>query len=205
MVLGHHIILGAYGFWLPNDPRGSWSDFVRCVDLYRFGRATKTDERRSVAAAPHDASLRVAAKRALRYPPVRFSGIQARAVGRGFAEMVRRSQLNVWACAILPDHAHLVVGRHRFSAEQMSNLMKGCATRRLIAEGVHPLAEFAVPGRRRPPRAFACGQWKVFLDSMGDVRRAIQYVEANPGREGLPPQRWSFVRPFGEQDAMGQA
>jgi hypothetical protein len=28
MILGYHVIFGAYGFWLPNDPRGSWSDFV---------------------------------------------------------------------------------------------------------------------------------------------------------------------------------
>ena len=26
MVHGYHVILAAYGFWLPNDPRGSWSD-----------------------------------------------------------------------------------------------------------------------------------------------------------------------------------
>ena len=25
MVLGYHIIRTAYGFWLPNDPWGSWS------------------------------------------------------------------------------------------------------------------------------------------------------------------------------------
>jgi hypothetical protein len=28
MILAFHAIFGAYGFWLPNDPRGSWSDFV---------------------------------------------------------------------------------------------------------------------------------------------------------------------------------
>jgi len=28
MVIGFHVILTAYGFWLPNDPRGSWSEFV---------------------------------------------------------------------------------------------------------------------------------------------------------------------------------
>ena len=28
MILGFHVVFGAYGFWLPNDPRGSWSDFV---------------------------------------------------------------------------------------------------------------------------------------------------------------------------------
>jgi len=28
MVRGYHVIFGMYGFWLPNDPRGSWSDYV---------------------------------------------------------------------------------------------------------------------------------------------------------------------------------
>lgn len=34
MALGSHIILSAYGFWLPNDPRGPWSDFVGAYELY---------------------------------------------------------------------------------------------------------------------------------------------------------------------------
>ena len=29
MVHGYHLILPMYGFWLPNDPRGSWSEYVR--------------------------------------------------------------------------------------------------------------------------------------------------------------------------------
>ncbi len=37
MIVGYHIIFGMYGFWLPNDPRGSWSDFVGSWELYRFG------------------------------------------------------------------------------------------------------------------------------------------------------------------------
>jgi hypothetical protein len=28
MIRASHVIFGAYGFWLPNDPRGSWSTFV---------------------------------------------------------------------------------------------------------------------------------------------------------------------------------
>ena len=31
-VLVAHVIITAYGFWLPNDPRGSWSDFVGAWD-----------------------------------------------------------------------------------------------------------------------------------------------------------------------------
>ena len=42
MVLAYHLIFTAYGFWLPNDPRGSWSDFVRAWELFITGKATKT-------------------------------------------------------------------------------------------------------------------------------------------------------------------
>jgi hypothetical protein len=38
--------------------------------------------------------------------------------------------------------------------------------------------------------------WDVYLDSAADVRRAVNYVEDNPGKEGKPRQRWSFVAPF---------
>jgi len=54
-VLAYHLIMTAYGFWLPNDPRGSWSDFVRAWELFLFGGpATRTTERRSLARDPHD-------------------------------------------------------------------------------------------------------------------------------------------------------
>ena len=65
MIVGYHVIFGMYGFWLPNDPRGSWSDFVGSWELFRFGRATKTDERRSVAWRKHNHRQRAAAKRSL--------------------------------------------------------------------------------------------------------------------------------------------
>ena len=63
MIVGYHVIFGAYGFWLPNDPRGSWSDFVGSWELLRYGPATKTTERQSVAHREHDRGVRLAAKR----------------------------------------------------------------------------------------------------------------------------------------------
>src|SRR2546423_10304608 len=100
MVVGYHVIFSAYGFWLPNDPRGSWSDFVGSWELFRYGPATKTTSRRSVAHKPHDRALRLAAKQALKYPPVNFNGVQARAAAIGFAAFAAKSKLNIWACAI---------------------------------------------------------------------------------------------------------
>src|SRR3954454_6399727 len=99
-VRAYHVIFGAYGFWLPNDPRGSWSDFVGSWELFRFGQATKTETRRSVAHAAHDAQARRAAKEALKYPPVVFDGRQALAVSRGFSRMIAKAGYLVYACSI---------------------------------------------------------------------------------------------------------
>jgi REP element-mobilizing transposase RayT len=196
MVLGYHAIFGAYGFWLPNDPRGSWSEFLGMYELYRkHGPATKTTERRSVAHRIHDTASRLAAKELLTRPPVVFNGVQGRAVGHGLQESFRKGSVTVWACAIMPDHVHVVFARHRQPSELIVNFMKGAATRALVAEKVHPfLSDFNEVGK--VPQCWAEGQWIVYLDSIEDIRRAIQYVEQNPVKDGLPPQSWPFVTRF---------
>lgn len=180
-----------YGFWLPNDPRGSWSDFVRAWELYKFGPATKIDTHRSVAAAPHDRARRLAAKQALARPPVIFNGLQARAVGRGLA---RRDYI-IHACSILPDHVHMVLAAGRLSIETMAEQLKGCASAELVAEGLHPFQnEFYGNGRR--PTPWARKFWKRFLFTEEDFRRSIRYVEDNPLKEGKRRQSWPFVTPY---------
>jgi REP element-mobilizing transposase RayT len=197
MVIASHVIFGMYGFWLPNDPRGSWSDFVGAWALFRYGGiATKTSERRSVAGRQHDVRIRLGAKRSLIRPAVQLRGVQARSVGRGFAEYAHNSKLMILACAILPDHVHLVLLRHRLNVEQLVIKLKSAATTQLLNEGLHPFANIA-SGDEPPPKCFARGQWKVFLNSESDILRAIRYVESNPLKEGLPAQRWAFVTPYG--------
>ncbi len=93
MVHGYHVIFGAYGFWLPNDPRGSWSNFVAAWELLRFGPATKGLERMRLT--PELEAARLEAKRALKYPPVQFSGLQARSIGVGFGTAIRKSSFTV--------------------------------------------------------------------------------------------------------------
>jgi REP element-mobilizing transposase RayT len=195
MILGYHIIFGAYGFWLPNDPRGSWSDFVGAWELYRYGPATKTTEARSLAHQPHDVAARLAAKQALKYPPVQFTGTQARAVGRGFAAYAKKSGLVIRACAVLPEHVHLVIDRFRLKAEQVAIQLKGGATQRLLEEGLHPFGHIR---RRngRPPKCWARGEWIVYLETDEDVWRASRYVEENPPKEDKPRQEWRFVTPL---------
>jgi REP element-mobilizing transposase RayT len=195
-VLAYHAIFTAYGFWLPNDPRGSWSDFVRSWELFlAAGPATKVNTRRSLARAAHDREARRRAKEALKYPPVVFDGLQALSIAHGFAQMVAKARYQVYACSILPEHVHMVLGRYRYSVETMVRLLKAEATTELINDGRHPLAAWPEKDGSLPS-PWARKRWKVFLNDDADIVRAIRYVEENPIKEGKRPQRWSFVTPF---------
>jgi hypothetical protein len=92
----------------------------------------------------------------------------------------------------MPNHVHLVIGVPSFEVERLDIQIKGDATQQLIHEGVHPFGH--VPYKNgRPPKCFARGEWKVFLDPP-DLPPAIEYVENNPEKDGLPRQNWSFVQ-----------
>ena len=116
-------------------------------------------------------------------------------MARGFADAVERCGFRVHACAILLDHAHFVVGRHRYRVENVTNQIKGAATRMLMRAGLHPLAAFPHADGTLPS-PLGEGLWKVFLDSGEDVWRAIDYVERNPVKHGLRRQHWNFVIPY---------
>jgi REP element-mobilizing transposase RayT len=202
MIHGYHVVWGTYGFWLPNDPRGSWSDFVYAWELARFGAATKSVERQEVDAAKY-ATWRTAARTSLAYQPVTLSGEQAQSVGSALGAFVRKSRLCVWACSILPEHIHLVLARHRYRIEQAVKLLKGAATTRLFADGRHPMSHCQKTDQDRLPSAWAEGHWKVYLDSEEAIENAIRYVGDNPVKEEKPAQRWSFVTPFQGIDTAG--
>jgi REP element-mobilizing transposase RayT len=189
VVLASHIIFTAYGFWLPNDPRGSWSDWIGSWELLKHGRSTKTNTRKSVAAQAHDAAARRAAKSDLQRPPVEFDGRQARAIARGISTACHDAGYVVRAFAIMPDHGHIVINRHERTAERIIGHLKSAATRQLRAEHLHPFDD----GADRIPTVWAEGCWKRFLNTGDALMRAIDYVNQNPIKQGLPPQHWSFV------------
>ena len=192
MILAFHIIMSAYGFWLPNDPRGSWSDFVGAWELFRFGRATKVNTRKSLARKPHDREQRLAAKRALKYPAVLFTGLHARAIASGFARAVQEGGYVVLACSSLPDHVHLVIARVSRPIGQVVGHLKARATQELRAEGFHPFERFA-NAEGAVPTVWAGKYWKVFIDNDEHLDAAIEYVEDNPLKEGKRKQNWAFV------------
>lgn len=188
MALAFHSIFGLYGFWLPNDPRGSGSNYVASWELFRYGKATKTTSRVSVAAAPHDCAQRQNAKSALRFQPVVLTGQQARLAVEGSAAAAAEGEYRVHACAILPDHVHLVIGAHRRDIHRIIGHFKRNATFELKRAG-----HFTGP---RP--VWGEHGWNVYLDRADRVERAIRYVNENPLKEGFRRQSWSFAAPFSE-------
>jgi hypothetical protein len=191
-VLWYHLILTTYGFWLPNDPRGSWSTFVGSWELCKFGRATRTSEKRSLAHEAHDRELRLAAKRALKYPPVRFDELQRQAIADGFATAVEEGGYVVHACCVGHDYAHLVVARHERTIERIASHLKSKATMSLTRQQMHPLRDFTTRDGTIPT-PWSAGIWSVFIDDRDHLNSAIRYVERHPAKEGLAPQRWTFV------------
>jgi REP element-mobilizing transposase RayT len=155
--------------------------------LFRFGKATKVETTRSVAAVPHDRTRRLAAKQALKFPPVQLTGRQALAVATGFKQAIEEGGYAIHACSILPEHVHLVIGRHPRKITRIIGHLKSRATHELHTNGPWPADGRPVWGE---------GVWKVYLDDLEDVYRAIAYVEDNPVKEDKPRQRWSFVVPF---------
>ena len=194
-VIAYHVIFCNHGFWLPNDPRGSGSVEVRYGPLKEFGDANPVATRRSVAGKPHNPSLRKAAKQAMKLPEVRFTGLQAQSVANGFQEMIAKSRYVVHACAIMPQHTHVVIARHRYDIEQVGRLLRQAGTVRLLKDGLHPFAHLRNEVSRLPS-VWSQDFRKVFLFRPEDIRGRIEYVNDNPLKDGLARQRWTFITPY---------
>ncbi len=186
MVAAYHCTFCAYGFWLPNDPRGSWSDYVRNWDLYyAAGGGTACGARRSVAAVAYNPASRQRARKNLANPPVRFSMEQIAAIGRGFGVACGETEYRILACAIMPDHVHAVILRHAKKIEQVVCHLRSRGTKQLNAESL-----------RTDPTVWARYGWNVYLNTAQDIGRAIKYVNDNPVKAGYPAQHWNFITPW---------
>lgn len=193
MVHGYHVVFGTYGFWLPNDLRGSWSHIVAAGALRRQGPSTRYMERTSLTSAQQE--WQAETKQKLLFPEVVLNGKQALAVATGFTNAIGKSQLVIWACSILPQHVHLVVARHRIQIEFIVGLLKGEATKELKRSNLHPLADYR-NRKGETPTPWNVKSYRGYLETEGEIDDAIDYVNDNPCKEGKRRQRWGFVTPF---------
>jgi REP element-mobilizing transposase RayT len=185
MLIAHHLIWTAYGWWLPNDPRGSTSLEIR---VERIGELGPSHLGRKPVQPPGGeiAAFYREAAGLLAHPLLTLDDGDVRLVGESFAAVIRRRNYTCYACAIMPNHVHLIVRRHRDSAEQMIAEFQRASAVALVGEGRRP-ADHPVWGGPG---------WKVFLNARRDVTRTIEYVRLNPVKIGCPVQTLEFVQPY---------
>ena len=179
MIIAYHAIFTTYGTWLPNDPRGSYSkgiynDQLRALGRIKYGRQKPQPPEHRLLKFWTSASPK------LSRPPFFIDDQNRSIIAAAFAQVVHRLQLHVPACAIMNDHVHILVMPSKYRIEYIVNQLKGTATKAL--------------NLRHTPWTKGC--WKVFINDKETLLAAIEYINANPAKAGLPSQSWNFLSPL---------
>ncbi len=186
LVIAYHLIWTAYGHWLPNDPRGSGSKSVACDIIAELG---ELHHGRKPIQPPGKVvrDFYEQAAEILKFPILTFDEVAQATIGQGFAQVVEFEKYTCYACAVMPDHVHILIRKHKHTTEEMAKKLKEASRLQLDSnghrDGIHP--------------TWTGGNgWSVFLDHPAEVRRTISYIEQNPVKIGLPLQRWPFVKAY---------
>jgi REP element-mobilizing transposase RayT len=176
MILAYHAIWTTYGTWLPNDPRGSFSEKIYNDELSTFGDI-RQGRQHPQPPAEHLRQFWTKTRHTLKRPPFFLDDRLRMRVAQSFGAVVDRLKLHVYACAIMNDHVHIVVARGDHRIEYVVGQLKGAATDALSLDTT----------------PWARGCWKVFLNTESAIMAASRYVEHNPIQAGHDAQDWTFV------------
>ena len=131
MVAGFHLIWTAYGWWLPNDPRGSSSHEIRVEKLAELGELHQG--RKPIQPPSRDIhAFYDQARSLLKHPLLTFTDEEIEMIGESFGQTIADRRYTCYACAIMPDHVHALIRKHRDPAETAANVQ--AALRRHLAE-----------------------------------------------------------------------
>jgi hypothetical protein len=185
IVITHHLAFMGYGHWLPNDIRGSGSENVRKDLLQELGeihsgRKRVQPKRDELREFHRDAEGR------LDQSVLWFDAAHRSAIARSFGLTAQNMGYTIWACAVLRNHAHLVVKRHAHRHDVMWRTFAEGA-----AESLRVIAELSPQHRVWGERPFSRMHF-----TPQEVKSRIQYVQQNPEKERLARQNWEFVQPY---------
>ena len=185
MVIAHHLIWTAYGWWLPNDPRGSMSHEIRVEKIANLGE-WHYGRKRVQPSRPELQMFFAQSRDLLSHEPKEFSPDEFPLVAQALGDVIRERGYTCYACAVMPDHVHMLIRRHRDKAESMLAALQEKSRTRIIEMNLrgptHPV--WGGPG------------WKVFLNSRERIEQVVRYVRNNPIKIGLPEQYWNFVTKY---------
>lgn len=186
MVAGYHLIWTVYGYWLPNDPRGSTSTDVRVEPIkdlgeHHYGRKEQQPSSRQLGV------FMKAAQDVLAHKVYLLDDDDINLVGSVMSKVIGERGFVCYACAIMPDHVHILIRRHRDRAEEVVARFQDAAKVALIDAGKRPV--------NHPVWTDGPG-WKTFINTQQQFRNEIKYIGDNPRKIGQPAQTWSFVAAY---------
>src|SRR5688500_12641293 len=111
MVAGYHLIWTAYGFWLPNDIRGSTSQQLRVAKMSPLGDIHLGRKQQQPSSRELQAFLKQA-QEILTHPVLTLDEESILLVGNAIGEVIPERKYTCYACAVMPDHVHLLIRRH---------------------------------------------------------------------------------------------
>jgi hypothetical protein len=135
MVIAYHLIATAYGWWLPNDLRGSMSKTIRC-DLIKdlgdlhYGRKRVQPKSRSIR------EFYQQAKPELQHELLEFREAEREIIAQSFAKTIQRERYTCYGFVLMNDHTHLCIRKHRQLAEEMILTFQEYSRRALIEAGL---------------------------------------------------------------------
>lgn len=185
IIIAHHLIWTAYGWWLGNDPRGSMSKSIDAPIIKELGELHYGRKQLQPAGRVIREFYERAAQ-VLKYELLTFGGTDVAAIAESFGQVIEREKYTCYACAIMPDHVHMIIRKHKHQAEEMIEKFQGSSRLRLRSVGLRTADHLVWGGPG----------WKVFLDHPSEVRKTIRYVEQNPEKIGRAVQHWPFVKAY---------
>jgi REP element-mobilizing transposase RayT len=171
IVIGHHIMWTLYGWWLPNDLRGSASrlirnDLIAELGELHFGRKSIQPAGRDIRAFYEQAAG------VLKYPLLSFEHSEFPLVADAIVHAIQECNYSCYACAIMPDHVHLLIRKHRDLGEEMIEKIQALSRERLIEIGL----------REMDHPTWTHGGWKVFLDHPDEIWRTVHREQPDQDR-----------------------
>src|SRR6266496_163334 len=112
IIVAHHLIFHGYGHWLSNDIRGSGSTEIRDRKFEELGPIHQGRKK----VQPSRDELREFSRKAeplLTFPLLWFDSAKRQAIVDALGVLIARIGYAVYACAVLRNHMHAIIRRHR--------------------------------------------------------------------------------------------
>lgn len=141
-VIAYHLMWTTYGWWLPNDPRGSTSRTIRSDLIAELGEL-HFGRKKLQPAGGEIRAFYTQAGASLKHPLLKFSPAEFPIVAAAIGAAIEENGYACYAAAVMPDHVHVVIRKHRDLGEAMVERIQTLSRKRLVEAGLrqgeHPV------------------------------------------------------------------